>query len=98
MDGKAHSDAAAGRFDRELTELLYKKVLAEHEAFRISDLDIDGADLIEMGFESGPQVGFVLECLLTSVIENEVKNNHAALMDAAGDYLDTAVVEAAEED
>lgn len=97
VDGKAHSEAAASRFDRELTELLYEKVIAEGEAFRVSDLDIDGSDLIALGFESGPDVGFVLECLLTSVIENDVKNDHAALSEAAKEYLDAELGEETEE-
>ncbi len=88
VDAKAHAPIAAKRFDRELTERIFQEILAEGEAFRISDLAIDGADLIDLGFETGPQIGFVLDCLLNAVIDGELENEHEVLLDAAELYLE----------
>ena len=47
---------------------------------KISQLDISGNDLINLGVEKGKTVGDVLEKLLNSVIEEKVENKNHALV------------------
>lgn len=56
-------------------------ILAAKEPYRISDLDINGADALFMGFK-GSLVGAALKELILAVINGEIKNERASLLRA----------------
>lgn len=56
------------------------EVLAEQACFTVKDLAITGHDLLELGISPGPQVGKILEQLLTRVQNEELPNENTALL------------------
>lgn len=68
-------------------EDIMETVLSENQAFTIKDLDINGYDLIAAGIEKGPEIGAILNSLLTAVIEDRVKNRKEELLDVIRYYL-----------
>jgi len=56
-----------------------KEILENNEAYKISQLDIDGKDLMKLGFEEGPVLGKILKYLLEIVMEDPVKNKKELL-------------------
>ena len=64
------------------------KVLAEDNALKISDLAIDGNELMEyFKLPPGPDIGKTLTHLLDLVLENPNLNGKEELLDAARQYL-----------
>ncbi len=60
--------------------------LLEHERaqpHRIGDLAIDGADLLELGFEQGPRIGEGLALLLDRVLTDPALNTRERLLEEA---------------
>jgi tRNA nucleotidyltransferase (CCA-adding enzyme) len=53
------------------------------EPHRVTDLAVDGADLLELGYEEGPELGRALESLLDAVIERPQLNTRAELLERA---------------
>ena len=51
--------------------------------FRLADLAVDGADLIELGFTEGPGLGRVLESLVDAVVEDPALNTREELVERA---------------
>ncbi len=62
---------------------ILKDVLAQTEAFQVSDLAIDGNDLIALGVQPGPFIGDILNSLLDDVIEERIANSREDLTNAA---------------
>jgi tRNA nucleotidyltransferase (CCA-adding enzyme) len=56
------------------------KVLAEDAAMKVSDLDINGDDLIKLGVPKGPEVGRVLNALFEMVMDNPELNKKETLI------------------
>jgi hypothetical protein len=54
---------------------------------RLRDLAVDGNDLIELGFEPGPQLGRTLDALLDAVVEEPGLNTRDALLARAKELL-----------
>ena len=50
------------------------------DCYKISDLDIDGKDIISLGFEEGPEVGKVLKYVLDGVIEGRISNDRESII------------------
>ena len=50
---------------------------------RLSDLAVDGSDLIGLGFVEGPELGRTLESLLDAVIERPELNTRDELLERA---------------
>lgn len=59
---------------------LAREVLASGEPYRVQDLAIDGSDLIEAGFEPGPDIGRALDELLEAVISGDCVNGRQELL------------------
>ena len=59
------------------------KVIEEKLCFSLKDLEIDGKDLINTGYEKGPEIGKELALLLELVIENEIENDSKTLIKKA---------------
>ncbi len=60
-------------------ESLLDEMIAERDCFSVKDLPLSGADLIEIGFVQGPQIGEVLTTLLNAVLAKEVPADADAL-------------------
>jgi tRNA nucleotidyltransferase/poly(A) polymerase len=52
---------------------------------RLSDLAIDGTDLIALGYEPGPKLGAALSRLLSEVVDDPVRNTRDALLERAAE-------------
>jgi len=65
-----------------------RKILAESQCFKISDLKINGNDVISLGLKSGKHVGFVLNTLLEAVISEEIENDREKLLTKARVIVD----------
>jgi len=50
---------------------------------RLADLAVDGADLIELGFHEGPDLGRTLESLLDAVVDDPALNTREELLERA---------------
>jgi tRNA nucleotidyltransferase (CCA-adding enzyme) len=59
----------------------------ESQCFTMKQLAINGHDVMNLGVEPGPKVGEILDHLLNKVIEEELENDHAILIEEAGRYL-----------
>ncbi|WP_160691469.1 CCA tRNA nucleotidyltransferase [Clostridium sp. C2-6-12] len=58
-------------------------ILEQNECFDLKDLNINGKELIELGFNRGKEIGEILNYLLDKVIENPDLNNKEQLMKLA---------------
>jgi tRNA nucleotidyltransferase (CCA-adding enzyme) len=69
--------------DEELERALRLREALEEERgspHRVGDLAIGGTDLIELGFEEGPELGRVLRVLLEDVIDDPSRNDRVLLL------------------
>ncbi|MCT4660645.1 MAG: CCA tRNA nucleotidyltransferase [Tissierellales bacterium] len=74
------------RGETEFLEVLkrrYEAILERNEAFSLKDLDINGNDLMNAGFDRGPIIGEILEYILEKVLENPDLNRKKKLMKIA---------------
>ncbi len=93
LDGVSRADILAQnpeKSDRILlcdkyTELL-KKTEEENVCLKISDLAIDGNDLIYLGFK-GKEIGKILDFLLENVIDGKIKNEKEELIKLSKECL-----------
>lgn len=65
-------------FRKELEIVLHGKA-----AFTVNSLEIDGHDLIELGFPQGRTIGLILDRLLKEVMQESLPNERQALIDRA---------------
>ena len=72
-------------FDK--VEVMLKEILAEDACLTVKKLAVNGRDLLEIGFTSGPSIGICLDQLLTKVIDEELPNEKEILLNAAKDLL-----------
>lgn len=72
--------------DTSHSEKLLDEILKNNECYLISQLDINGRDLMLMGF-SGIQTGKILNTLLEKVINDEIENNKTALKEYTDAFL-----------
>ncbi|MCH5213118.1 MAG: CCA tRNA nucleotidyltransferase [Oscillospiraceae bacterium] len=64
---------------------IYREVIASHQPYRISDLVINGRDLMNIGYRQGREIGDALKLMLDEVIINPELNTRAYLMKRAKD-------------
>jgi tRNA nucleotidyltransferase/poly(A) polymerase len=70
----------------ELEAVARLRALLEQERtqpHRLTDLAVDGSDLIELGYEEGPPLGAALESLLDAVVEDPALNTRERLLERA---------------
>lgn len=60
-----------------------EETLAEQQCFSLRRLAVNGTDLLRLGVPQGPEIGRVLNVLLTQVIEETLPNEADALREAA---------------
>lgn len=81
-DALAHTEKAHFLVDDAVRfSAILDTVLAEESAFSLKDLAIGGRDLVAIGMKQGPEIGKVLHDLLEKIINEELPNERAALMD-----------------
>jgi len=68
-------------FDNILVAL--DKTITQRECFSLKDLAVNGKDLIALGTAQGAAVGVILNKLLDMVIDDEIDNSKASLLEAA---------------
>ncbi len=61
----------------------YAQIIAEDNCFKLSDLKINGDDLIKIGITDGKTIGKVLRELLEMVISEQIPNSRQELLDTA---------------
>ncbi|MDD4716131.1 MAG: CCA tRNA nucleotidyltransferase [Oscillospiraceae bacterium] len=61
-------------------ERTLQKVTEENQCWSLSQLRLDGQDVIALGVEEGPTVGKLLRQLLSMVIEGEIPNDKEVLL------------------
>jgi tRNA nucleotidyltransferase (CCA-adding enzyme) len=74
----------------ELAAAARLRTLLEQEQSRphsLTDLAVDGSDLIELGFEEGPELGRTLESLLDAVVDEPALNTREQLLERARTQL-----------
>ena len=80
---KAADMRAKERTDVEHESLAHFRELVERERsqpHRLTDLAVDGSDLIAIGFREGPDLGRILRTLLDEVVEQPARNDRDALL------------------
>ena len=68
----------------------YRDLIENEKALSIKDLDINGYDLMQLGF-GGKQIGDCLNYLLDQVLEEITENNKEKLLEKAKTYKDSIV-------
>ena len=88
-DAKAHNPICAKERIENIDniEQIFKEIVRNNECFSLKDLDVNGSDLIAIGYESGKQLGTALQGLLDCVIEGEVYNSKEDLLRLAKNWL-----------
>lgn len=56
------------------TEDLFKEIVSNNECYSLSDLDVNGSDLIHIGITQGKEIGETLNYLLNLVISDKCPN------------------------
>jgi tRNA nucleotidyltransferase (CCA-adding enzyme) len=90
VDHKLADVAAKNVPPEELTrahDLRAALVAEQGSPHRIADLAVDGADLIALGFDEGPELGRVLHLLVDEVIEEPGRNERGLLLARAREEL-----------
>lgn len=87
-DTLAHSRRAASKRMKELDQLQaqFDAQTQQGAAFCVTDLAVGGNDLLELGVERGPAVGYILRRLLREVVDDTLSNTPDALL-ARARYL-----------
>ncbi len=76
-------DALKGTNSKPSIYQLVKKTLEYREPVALSSLAITGEDLLRLGIPSGPEIGRILNALLSIVLESPENNNKEFLLQAA---------------
>lgn len=86
-DNLAQNQAKSNRMEEigQLEEMT-KALIAEGHCLRVSDLAVNGNDLMQLGIKPGPEIGRMLQRLLQQVCEEEIENRRDTLLDAARKY------------
>lgn len=74
----------ASRVDKcNMVKAVLEQVIEEEQCFSISDLAINGHDIMDLGVPEGKRVGEILKKLLDVVISEDIENEHTALVEYA---------------
>lgn len=67
-------------------ESLMEEILEEKQCFKLSDMAVNGSDLIRMGVPEGKQIGQILHSLFELVLMEQCENERDALMVRAKEF------------
>ena len=62
---------------------IYKNVIAQNQPYKLSDLVVNGSDLMKIGYKQGREIGDTLKVLLDEVIINPELNTRSRLIHRA---------------
>ncbi len=88
LDVKSADDTSKGFFFQKDADRLafarkrFHEIIENNECYRISDLKINGNDILNLGF-SGKEVGKILNELLDKVFRNTIENDYEILINYA---------------
>lgn len=83
-DINAHSEYGRSRMARlEQRRAIEQQLRDEGCAFSVSELNINGKDLIELGIKEGPGVGTILSALFDLYLQGQVSNDRNELVNKA---------------
>ncbi len=68
-------------------EELFERVLEKKPCLTVAELEIGGAELMELGVPRGPEMGRLLDALLGEVIDGELENSREALLKRARELI-----------
>lgn len=90
-DNKAKSPKYLPEKQKRIEEAynIYKEILAEGQPYLISDLMVNGRDLIKIGYRPGRAIGDALKTLIDEVIINPDLNNREYLLKRANEIKRT---------
>ncbi len=80
-------DMEKGLESVDLIERAYLELLEKNNCMKLSDLAIDGRDLIMAGFMEGPEIGRTLSVLFDRVLEDPALNDKEILMGMVSEIL-----------
>lgn len=86
-DARAAGATEKGRFLTATWRRVHQELL-EAPPLRLSDLAVDGSDLLELGVRQGPFVGILLDELHGLVLEDPSLNRREALLDRARELME----------
>ncbi len=86
LRGRDQSERVLGKLARlaRFREVVDREAGSAH---RLSDLAVDGTDLIELGYRPGPALGSTLDLLLHEVVDDPALNRRETLLARAGELL-----------
>lgn len=64
-------------------QYLLDEVVKTESCFKLKDLQLNGDDLIKLGFKEGKEIGVVLNSALRKVLDGELQNEHDLLVEFA---------------
>lgn len=68
-------------------KLIAEQIMAEQQCFQLKDLAVNGRDIMNLGVDTGPIVGKVLNHLLDMVLDGNIENDRDVLIKEAEKYL-----------
>lgn len=71
----------------DIIEQIFKEIVTNDECFSLRDLDINGSDLLAIGYKPGKELGIILQGLLDCVIDEEIYNIKEDLIRLAKNWL-----------
>jgi tRNA nucleotidyltransferase (CCA-adding enzyme) len=89
-DADLHGRDRSARTEEKLERVRRFRTVVQGELtspHRLSDLAVDGTDLIELGYRPGPDLGRALDELLHAVVDDPSLNRRDALLERAGELL-----------
>ncbi len=69
------------------TEAILEEIFQEKDCLTVKDLAINGRDIMDLGFEPGPEIGRCMTFLLHQVQDDSLPNEETALLQAAKIFL-----------
>lgn len=83
--------AQVDKYNQELkniedTERILNDIIIQQECYSLNDLEINGKELISMGFTKGIGLGLILNEILDLVIEEKLENNKNVIIDYVRKY------------
>ena len=63
------------------------EIIKDNECFKLSQLDINGKDVLNLGVKEGRDVGNILDYLLMLVVDANVPNKKSILISKAKEYI-----------
>ena len=61
-------------------EQIVQDVIDNGDCFKLSDLAVDGNDIIALGVEEGHEIGKILKYILDGVIQGRISNNRELII------------------